>query len=306
LRLVGVESKQNFTQPPPRYSEGSLVKELEAKGIGRPSTYVPIISTLLNRDYVIKEKGRFIPRELGMFVTDYLLEHFSDLMQFEFTAQLEEKLDLISEGKQNWQEYLQTYYELLKKDLDQAETKEGIRGKGIPSEEDCPECGRKLVIREGRFGRFKACSGYPECTFRQSLDKKEAETLEEKCPDCGSQMVLRHGKYGKFAACSDYPKCKYIKTEKKDTGIGCPDCDGSILRRKTKRGKIFYGCNQYPKCKFATWDEPVSRPCPECGRDFVLIKRPMKAQGYLYCSDKSCEFKEPLGFEMAEEDTNRG
>lgn len=293
LKLCGLESKQNFTQPPPRYTEGSLVKELEAKGIGRPSTYVPIISTLLNRDYVIKEKGRFIPRELGIFVTDYLVKNFPDLMQFEFTVQLEEKLDLISEGKENWQNYLQSYYDLLKKDLEQAEKLEGFKGKGIPSEEICPECGREIVIREGRFGRFKACSGYPECKFRQSLNIKEVKTLEEKCPECGSQLVLRQGKYGKFTACSNYPKCKYIKTEKKDTGIGCPECEGTLMRRKTKRGKIFYGCSQYPKCKFASWDEPTKRPCPECGREFILIKRSLKAEAYLYCSDKNCEFKEP-------------
>ena len=215
LKMRELEPKQNFTQPPSRYTEGSLVKELEARGIGRPSTYAPIISTLLDRDYVAREKGRFNPLELGMFVSDYLIEKFSDLMQFEFTAQLEEKLDLVSEGKEDGLAYLRSYYALLEKDLKQAEQDEGFKGTGIPSEEECPECGRNLVIKQGRFGRFKACSGYPDCTFKQSMGKKEAKVLEEACPECSSPLVLRHGRYGPFTACSNYPKCTYIKTEKK-------------------------------------------------------------------------------------------
>ena len=294
LELLDLESKQNFTQPPPRYTEGSLVKELEAKGIGRPSTYVPIISTLLNRDYVIKEKGRFIPRELGMFVTDYLIKNFPDLMRFEFTAQLEEKLDLISEGREKWLEYLQTYNALLENDLKAAEKTESIKSKGIPSEDVCPECGKKLVVKEGRFGRFKACSGYPDCTFKQGLNQKETTMMEEACPECGSQLVMRQGRYGTFVACSNYPKCKFIKTDKKDTGIPCPECEGTIVRKKTRKGKIFFGCSRYPKCKFATWDEPVPQPCPECKREFILKKNAIKKAPYLYCSSKDCQYEEAL------------
>jgi len=294
LKLLEIEPKQNFTQPPPRYTEGSLVKELEARGIGRPSTYAPIIATLLSRDYVIREKGRFIPREIGMFVTDYLISKFPDLMQFEFTAQLEEKLDQISEGKEDRLRYLKDYYQLLEKDLKQAEKDEGYKGKGIPSEEICPKCGRQLVIKQGRYGRFMACSGYPDCTFRQSLEKKETQVLEEKCPECGSALVVRKGRYGAFTACSNYPKCTYIKSEKLDTGIRCPECEGTILRRKTRKGKLFYGCSTYPKCRFASWDEPVSRPCPECGRHFLLRKAPKKGTPYLYCSNKGCPYREEL------------
>jgi DNA topoisomerase-1 len=292
LGLLELESKQNFTQPPPRYTEGSLVKELEARGIGRPSTYAPIIATLLNRDYVIKEKGKFIPRELGIFVTDYLMKNFPDLMQFEFTIQLEEILDLISEGKENWLDYLKSYYILLEKDLEEAAKTEGFKSKGIPSEETCPNCSRELVIKEGRYGRFKACSGFPECKFRQSLDKKESVLLDENCPECDSQLVVRHGRYGAFTACSNYPKCKYIKTEKKDTGIACPECSGTIVQRKTKKGKIFFGCSRYPQCQFATWDEPVPRPCPECGRNFLLHKKLFQGKAHLYCSDNDCTYKE--------------
>ncbi len=295
LELSQLESKQSFTQPPSRYSEGTLVKELEAKGIGRPSTYAPIIATIQGRDYVIKEKGRFIPTEVGIYVTDYLIQKFPDLMKFEFTARLEEQLDLISEGKKSRLEYLQSYYDMLQKDMEKAEQGEGVKKQGIPSEEICPECGKGLVIKEGRYGRFKACSGYPECTYKKSFDKKEPVVLEEKCPQCGAPLVQRQGRYGAFVACSDYPRCKYIKSEKKDTGIACPlKCGGTIVRKKTRKGKIFYGCSRYPGCKFATWDEPVPQPCPVCGREFVLRKNAVKGTSYLYCSDKECSFKQDV------------
>ncbi len=295
LELLDIESKQNFTQPPPRYSEGSLVKELEAKGIGRPSTYAPIIATLQDRVYVFKDQGRFIPSDLGLFVTDYLIKNFPDLMEFEFTARLEAELDLISEGKQEWLTYLKTYYSLLEKDLKEAKKGESAKKTGIPMEEECPECGQQLVIKEGRYGRFRACSGYPDCHFKESMVKKEIKPLDETCPECGSQMVMRRGKYGTFAACSNYPQCKYIKKDKKDTGISCPlECEGTLIRRKTRKGRIFYGCSEFPKCKFATWDEPVSRPCPECGRQFVLKKNTIKDKPYFYCSDEKCAYKETL------------
>ncbi len=301
LKLMDLESKQNFTQPPPRYTEGSLVKELEAKGIGRPSTYAPIISTLQDRVYVIKEKGKFIPTDLGLFVTDYLIQNFPDLMEFKFTARLESELDLISEGKQDWLEYLKAYYSLLREDLKQAKKGESTKKTGIPVEETCPECGRQLVIKEGRYGRFRACSGFPECSFKESLVKKEAKPLDETCPECGSQLVMRRGKYGLFTACSNYPQCTYIKKEKKDTGISCPDCGGSLVRKKTRRGKIFYGCSQFPKCRFATWDEPVARPCPECGRPFILKKKSMDGKIRFACSDEKCGYKETVSDEEAEE-----
>jgi len=294
LKLHDIESKQNFTQPPPRYTEGSLVKELEARGIGRPSTYAPIIATIQGRTYVIKEQGKFIPTELGLFVNDYLIENFPELMEFEFTSSFEEILDHISEGQQDWQLYLKSCYTLLKNNLDRAMKGESIKPKGIPSEENCPECGKPLVIKEGRYGRFKACTGYPDCTYKQSITKKKATPLDEKCPECGSQLVLRHGKYGPFTACSNYPECKYIKKESKDTGIVCPEegCGGTIIQKKTRKGKIFFGCSNFPKCKYATWDEPVDQPCPECGRHFILKKRRIKENPTLYCSSDNCAYEE--------------
>jgi len=295
LELLDLDSKQNFTQPPPRFTEGSLVKELESRGIGRPSTYAPIIATLQDRVYVVKEKGKFIPTDLGLFVTDYLIKNFSQLMEFEFTAKLEEELDRISQGVRPWLDYLRTYYSLLEKDLSRAVKTQGVRGKGIPVDEVCPKCGRPLVIREGRFGRFKACSGYPDCNYRQSLHKKEVRLLEEKCPRCGAALVLRSGKYGTFIACSNYPQCTYIKKERKDTGIPCPlNCGGTIVRRQTKKGKIFYGCSNYPQCKFATWDEPLAQRCPKCGRPFLLRKNPVKGNPIIYCSSDDCDYKESV------------
>jgi DNA topoisomerase-1 len=292
LKLLNLESKQSFTQPPSRYTEGSLVKELEAKGIGRPSTYAPIITTLQDRVYVVKDKGKFAPTDLGMFVTEFLVKNFSDLMEVKFTAQMEEELDRIEEGQQDWHDSLKRYYERLDRDLKQGMTIESVKG-NIPLDEKCPKCGRPLVLKSGKFGRFKACSGYPECKFKESMVKKEVTPLEEKCPVCGAQLVQRHGRYGAFVACSDYPKCKYIKKEQTDTGIACPTgCGGTILKRKTRRGRFFYGCSHFPKCRFATWDEPKVTPCPKCGKPFLLEKHSKKEGTYLHCWDEKCGYTE--------------
>jgi DNA topoisomerase-1 len=270
-----------------------LVRELEAKGVGRPSTYAPIIATLQGRVYVVKEKGKFIPTDLGMFVNDFLIENFADLMEFKFTVRLEEELDRISEGELNWVDYLKSYHSFLDKDLKQAEKRESVKEKGIPLEDVCPQCGRQLVIKEGRYGRFKACSGYPECKHRESMVKKEVTPLEETCPDCESALVVRRGRYGTFIACSNYPQCTYTKTERKDTGIICPrNCGGTLIRKRTRKGKIFFGCSQYPKCDYATWDEPIAQPCPECGRKFVIRKNVIKGDPFLYCSNEECKYKE--------------
>ncbi|OGD18083.1 MAG: DNA topoisomerase I [Candidatus Aminicenantes bacterium RBG_16_63_16] len=296
LKLLGLETKQNFTQPPPRYTEGSLVKELEAKGIGRPSTYAPIITTLQDRVYVIKEKGKFVPTELGMFVTDFLVANFTDLMEVKFTALMEEELDRISDGEEDWLIALRRYHDLLSQDLVKAGEAKSVRGEGIPVDEKCPECGKPLVIRTGRFGQFKACSGYPECKYKQSLTKPEATPLEEKCPTCGAQLVRRRGRYGLFVACSTYPACKYIQkkaTEKVETGIACPlGCGGMLLKRTTRRGKFFYGCGRFPKCRFASWDEPLSRACPKCAKPVLFRKRQKGGTSLLYCPDEKCGYKE--------------
>lgn len=300
LKLLDLESKQKFTEPPPRYTEGTLVKELESRGIGRPSTYAPVISTLQDRTYVVKDKGRFSPTELGIFVTDFLVKHFVELLDYAFTARMEEELDEIGDGERGWLEALREYYALLDGYLKAGDKTEGVAKSGIPADGPCPKCGKPLVIKSGRFGRFKACSGYPECTFRESLVKKETKTLDEKCPQCGSPLALKHGRFGPFTACSSYPKCKYIKKEIRDTGIACPlACGGTLIRRKTKRGRIFFGCSSYPKCKFASWDEPVAKPCPQCGRPVVFKKNVLNGSPYLYCQNEKCAYKETLPPEPA-------
>ena len=299
LRLLGLESKQKFTEPPPRYTEGTLVKELESRGIGRPSTYAPIITTLQDRTYVTKDKGKFIPTELGLYVTDFLVKYFAELMDYAFTAHMEEELDEIGDGEQKWVDSLREYYGLLEKDLKNVQGEEGVKRTGIPIDETCPKCGQPLVIKDGRFGRFKACSGYPACKFRESLTKRESKPLDETCPKCGSQLVQKFGRFGPFVACSNYPKCKYVKKESAETGIGCPvpGCGGKILRRKTRRGRMFYGCSHYPKCTFATWDEPVDRPCPACGQKFLLRKNVLRGDPYLHCWNEKCAFKETVAAE---------
>jgi DNA topoisomerase-1 len=307
LKLLRLEPKQKFTEAPARYTEGTLVKELESRGIGRPSTYAPIISTLQDRTYVVKDKGKFIPTDLGMYVTDFLVKYFVELMDYKFTAHMEEELDEIGDGEQKGADSLREYYNLLDKYLKAGQESEGVKRTGIPLDEKCPECGSPLVIKDGRFGRFKACSGYPKCKFRESLVKKESKPLDEKCPECGSPLVQKFGKFGPFVACSDYPKCKYIKKEKTETGIDCPlGCGGKILRRKTRRGRYFYGCSNYPKCKFATWDEPVGRPCPSCGQKFLLKKNVLRGEPYLHCWNEKCAYKETLPAEKIGDKARKG
>jgi DNA topoisomerase-1 len=296
LSLVELEPKQSFTQPPARYTEGTLVKELEAKGIGRPSTYAPIISTIQNRVYVVKDKAKFVPTDLGMFVSDFLVRNFPDLLEFKFTAEMEEELDRIGEGTLDWVAALRDFYTRLEKDLAAGAKVESVAGTGIPLTEICPKCGQNLVNKGGKFGRFKACSGYPECDYKDSLVKKEIIPLEEKCPTCGANLVQRTGRYGMFISCSDYPKCKYIKgKERVDTGLPCPrECGGTILKRKTKREKFFYGCSSFPKCRYATWDEPLKEPCPKCGlQPFILQKSTKKDGTYKYCLDEFCGWRDP-------------
>lgn len=290
LNLIDLQSQQNFTQPPPRYTEATLVKELEARGIGRPSTYAPIIATLQDRTYVIKEEGRFRPTELGLFVTDFLVRHFSELFDYKFTARMEERLDRISDGRADWLESLKRYYQLLQQYLERGQETESIKKNGIPIEDKCPRCGKNLVIKEGRFGRFKACSGYPGCDYKESLIKKENKATDKKCPKCGATLVHRRGKFGPFIACSNYPRCDYIqKREQVNTGLPCPlGCGGTIIKRQTRRGKYFYGCSHYPRCRFASWDEVLIQDCPKCGAKFLLKKSPARKKPYIYC--RSCDY----------------
>jgi len=257
LTLKGLVPAQHFTQPPPRYNEASLVKELEKRGIGRPSTYAPIISTVQSRGYVEKEGRALKPTEIGIVTNGLLVKHFPKILDITFTAQMEDDLDEIVAKKMEWVAVLSEFYEPFSKALAEAEVKMEKVKKEIKTKEICPECGKPVVIRQGRFGDFMACSGYPKCKFTKDLPREGTpEEIKEKCSKCGSAMVLKHSRYGDFLACSAYPKCKNIKSILRKIGVTCPKCGADLVERRTRRGKTFYGCIKYPKCDFATWQYP--------------------------------------------------
>jgi len=290
LELIKLIDKQHFTEPPARYSDATLVKALEEHGIGRPSTYAPTIATIIDRNYVQRdEQKRLAPTEMAFLVNDILVEHFPKIVDYKFTAKMEDDLDKIAEGKKEWVKTLQDFYEPFHKNLEQKEkvlTKKELTEE--VTEEVCEKCGKAMVKKIGRYGAFLACSGYPECKNTKPLEggKEEPEVTEEKCPECGKPLVVRHGRYGAFLACSGYPKCKYIKKTEKGTGVKCPACgEGELVARRTKRGKIFYGCNRYPKCDFALWQKPTGDKCPDCGS--LLIQKNKKT---IACSNPECGY----------------
>jgi DNA topoisomerase-1 len=301
LKLIAILPKQHFTQPPPRYTEAALVKELEAKGIGRPSTYATILSTIQERRYVEKSDGRFKPTELGIVVNDLLVERFSDVMDYNFTAKIENNLDKIEEGTSKWFRVVMDFYKPFDKDLIEAIKNLGrVKPEDIPTDQVCERCGKPMIIKWGRHGRFIACSGFPECRNTKPLgteklkvrsEKSEIEKLQtdEKCEKCGSPMVLKSGRFGKFLACSRYPECKTAKPL--GIGVKCPEDGGEIVEKRTKKGKIFFSCSNYPKCKFATWYMPVSKNCPKCGAGILVEKRTKKEEAIL-CLRKGCGYKE--------------
>ncbi len=301
LKTLGITPKQHFTQPPPRYSEATLVKELEAKGIGRPSTYANILSTIQDRKYTEKIEGRFNPTELGMLVNDLLVERFSELMDYNFTAKMEDNLDKIEDGGLKWVDIVMDFYKPFDKDLSEAmEILGKVKPQDIPTDEVCDKCEKPMVIKWGRHGRFIACTGYPECKNTRPLDQEgagsngqsaSAQETDEKCEKCGSPMVLKSGRFGRFLACSKYPDCKTTKAL--STGIKCPDDGGDIVERRTKKGKVFFSCGNYPKCKFATWYKPVNKKCPECDAAFLVEKKTKQGE-YIACLNKECKFKEEL------------
>jgi DNA topoisomerase-1 len=231
-----------------------------------------------------------------MFVTEFLIKNFPDIMEIRFTALMEEELDKIEEGALEWTGSLKEFYARLDVDLKAAMKVESVKASGIPLDEVCPKCAKPLVLKSGKFGSFKACSGYPDCDFKEAMVKKEVVVLDEKCPECDSNLVQRRGRFGLFIACSNYPTCKYIKKKKtEDTGIACPSCgEGTILKRETKRARFFYGCGTFPKCRFATWDEPQKQPCPKCGKPFVLRRSNKKEGTFLHCQDENCGWQEVL------------
>ena len=300
LRLNSIEAKQHFTQPPPRYTEATLIKELEEKGIGRPSTYAAILSTIQDRKYAEKREGRFFPTELGFLVNDLLVEHFPELIDVMFTARMEEELDEIEEGRYEWQAAVGDFYGPFNQHLEKA--KAGMRNlkrEETPTDIKCEKCGSNMIIKWGRRGYFLACSAYPECKTTKEFKRTEDGTIEvikeegtnETCTACGSPMVIKTGRYGRFLACSNYPACK--TTRPLTTGVRCPepDCSGEITERRSKRGKVFYSCTRYPECKFAMWNKPVPQPCPLCGAPFLGEKRTRGGGSTIVCLKKGCGYK---------------
>ena len=278
LELLKAGAERHETQPPPRFTEASLVKALEENGIGRPSTYASIIQTLQGRRYVRLEERRFFPEEVGVVVSDLLTKHFAKYVDYGFTAGIEDELDQIAEGKQQRVPVLKEWwspFSNLVAEKDKTVTKEEVTHQ--PTDKPCPECAEgKLVIKLGRFGRFYGCSRFPECNYMAPLEEEAAAEAEfkkqaegEKCPECGAAMAVKRSRFGPFLGCTKYPDCKGTKPLAKKTGAACPDCGkehkGELVEKKTKRGRVFYGCSRYPKCEFASWKEPVPTPCPECG-----------------------------------------
>jgi len=276
---------QHFTQPPPRYSEASLVKALEEENIGRPSTYATIVGTITSREYVSRDRGRLKPTDLGEAVNRLLVSTFPDVFQVDFTARMEEELDEIEEGKQEWHHVVHDFWGPFSKDLDQAEKSRLKHRKKVEETTDiaCPNCGKMLVKKFGRRGPFLACPGYPECKYTRPVDDAELPTpVEGTCDLCGAPLVSRNGPYGRFISCSRRPDCKFTKPI--TLGIKCPECGlGEIAARRTRRGKTFYGCTRYPECTFAAWDKPRMVPCPNCGAPFLVEKETRKAGLVLRC-----------------------
>ena len=314
LEVLKIDPKQHFTQPPPRFSEASLVKELEENGIGRPSTYAAILSTIREKGYVDLVRAYFKPSELGFIVNDLLLKNFPEILDVEFTAKMEDNLDKIESAETEALNILTQFYNPFKMALENAtDGMLSVKGVGIATDLQCPMCRKnKLHIKMGKNGHFLACSGYPECTYSRDYirnDKGEIEPIEppqeeltdKLCEKCGRNMVLKHGKYGEFLACSGYPECKNTQSTGGGAGgkkidVPCPEknCGGEIVEKSSKRGKIFYGCSRFPECNFASWEKPVNRPCPVCETPFLVEKSTKKEGAFLACPDKNCGFKEPL------------
>jgi len=301
IDLLSIEGNQHFTEPPPRYSEATLVKNLEEFGIGRPSTYASIISTIQNRDYVFLEKKRFHPTDVGRVVSNFLTKYFTKYVDFGFTSGLEDTLDAVARGERKWIPVLDEFWHPFIKLI--GSTDKSVDRKDVTQEmidEKCPKCEKQLSIRLGRSGRFIGCTAFPECDYTRNLEgageQAEPEFVEGRtCPDDDAQLIYKQGPYGKFIGCSNYPDCRFIESLNKpeDTGIQCPQCKkGNMLKRKSRRGKIFYSCSEFPKCKYALWNEPLEEPCPKCKWPILSLKVTKRAGEEKLCPQEDCDYKE--------------
>lgn len=301
MTLLGIKPEQHFTEAPPRYTEASLIKFLEEKGIGRPSTYAPIITTILSRNYVARDGKSLCPTSLGEVTTRLMEESFPDIVDYKFTANMEDKLDEIEKGNTTMVKVLGDFYGDFSKQLEIAGEKIMKEEVEIPVEETdmiCDKCGAKMIIKVGRYGKFAACPNYPECKNTKPLTEPakapakqkaqtEPETAPFKCEKCGSDMVLRSGRYGSFYACSRFPECKFTKQKVKELGVACPECGANIVVKHGKNKTVFYSCERYPECSFSSWDMPTNEKCPVCGK--MLLRK--KGKNLLVCIDKNCSYK---------------
>ncbi|MDB6095773.1 MAG: topoisomerase [Francisellaceae bacterium] len=303
VNLVEVRGEQHFTEPPPRFTEASIVKTLEEYGIGRPSTYSSIISTLTHREYVMLANKRFTPTDVGKIVNKFLTLYFSQYVDYDFTAKLEDALDAVARGERAWEplmrEFWQPFISLIKT------TEENVKRQDVTHEaieEKCPKCEKPLSIRLGKRGRFIGCTAYPECDYTRSLEEGREESLEPQivegrsCPKCEGDLIYKQGRFGKFIGCNNYPKCKHIESlmQAEDTKVVCPECNkGTLVKRKSRFGTFFYSCNQYPDCKYAIKNPPLSENCPSCKWPILTIKTTKRRGVEKACPQKECGFLEP-------------
>lgn len=300
VKLHDIAANQHFTEPPPRYSEASLVKALEEFDIGRPSTYAAIIHTLQQREYVIVDKKRFYPTDVGRIVSHFLTDYFTRYVDYKFTAQLEDTLDAVARGENEWIPVLEDFWNPFIQQIQHVD--EQVQRKDVTTEaldEVCPKCSKPLAIRLGKRGRFIGCTAYPECDYTQDLStqpgvKVEPEVVESRtCPECHGALHIKTGRYGRFVGCSNYPDCKFIEPLEKpaDTGVQCPKChESSILKRKSRKGKIFYSCGAYPKCDYALWNEPMNKPCPKCAWPILTTKETKRFGLQIICPHEGCGY----------------
>ena len=290
LSALEILPLQKFTSAPPRYNEATLVKVLEEHGIGRPSTYAPTISTIIERKYVDKnEDKRLFPLEIGFPVNDLLVEHFPTIVGIDFTANIEKDFDEIAEGHKKWVPVIRNFYEpfhaLLEEKNDSVKKEDLVEKLNRP----CPSCDGELIMKFGRFGKFIACSNYPTCKYTEKTESEKKEDEENSgivCDKCGKPMVVKRGRFGAFLGCSGYPECKGIMKIEQKTGVKCPKCQvGDVIARKSKKGKMFYGCNKYPDCDFVMWNKPTGEMCPKCSQPLAFA-----AKGKITCSNKECKF----------------
>lgn len=311
--LNAINAIQHFTEPPPRYGEASLVKALEEHGIGRPSTYATIISTLQNREYVTLTSKRFYPTDVGRVVNKFLTEHFTKYVDYDFTANLEDDLDAVARGEKEWIPLMHAFWKPFAQLI--GEKDKSVERKSVTQEaidEKCPECGKPLSIRLGRNGRFIGCTNYPDCSYTRDLhadgdtQAQAKEVIEGRhCPKCKSELLIKNGRYGKFIGCKGHPKCKYTEPLEKpvDTGISCPQCNkDTILKRKSRNGKVFYSCAGYPKCTYALWNVPIKENCPDCDWPILTLKSTKVRGVEKLCPQPTCRYATP--YEGDPEDVN--